>query len=67
VLAGLNLALEMGAKDVEIRTDSQVIAHQIQGDYEAKGKKMKEYLAKVEEARIQFNQLVVKANSKGRK
>jgi hypothetical protein len=39
VLAGLNLALEMGAKDVEIRTDSQVIAHQIQGDYEAKGKR----------------------------
>jgi hypothetical protein len=39
VLAGLNLALEMGARDVEIRTDSQVIAHQIQGDYEAKGEK----------------------------
>lgn len=42
VLAGLNLALKLGAKDVEIKTDSQVIAHQIQGYYEARGKKMKE-------------------------
>jgi ribonuclease HI len=48
VIAGLGLALELGAKSVEVRSDSQVIVGHIKGEFEAKGDKMKKYLAKVQ-------------------
>jgi ribonuclease HI len=46
VIAGLGLALELGAKSVEVRSDSQVIVGHIIGEFEAKGDKMKKYLCK---------------------
>jgi ribonuclease HI len=48
VLAGLGLAQEMGAKFVEVRSDSQVIVGHIQGKFETKGNKIKLYLSKVQ-------------------
>ena len=47
VIAGLGMALELGAESVEIWSDSQVIVGHIRGDFEAKGEKMKMYLSKV--------------------
>jgi ribonuclease HI len=41
VLAGLEIARELGAEDVEVRSGSQVIVCQIQGEYEVKGEHMK--------------------------
>jgi ribonuclease HI len=41
VVVGLELALELGADSVEVRSDSQVIVGHINGEFEAKGEKMK--------------------------
>jgi ribonuclease HI len=54
VIAGLRLALELGAKSVEVRSDSQVIIGHIMGEFEAKGDKMKKYLAKVQGMQTSF-------------
>ncbi|XP_059436411.1 uncharacterized protein LOC132169391 [Corylus avellana] len=59
VLAGLGLALEMGAKFVEIRSDSQVIVGHIRGEFEAKGDKMKLYLSKVQDLQALFNKFSI--------
>jgi ribonuclease HI len=39
VIAGLGMALELGAESVEIQSDSQVIVGHIRGEFEAKGKR----------------------------
>jgi ribonuclease HI len=60
VIAGLTIAHELGAKNVEVHTDSRVIAGHILGEYETKGEKMKKYLAKVKELSTQFTHFHVK-------
>ena len=47
LVAGLNLAKAAGAASVVIYCDSQVVANQVNGDYECKGKRMKRYLDQV--------------------
>ena len=39
VIAGLGMALELGAESVEIQSDSQVIVGHIRGEFEDKGEK----------------------------
>ena len=60
VVAGLTIAHELGARNVEIHTDSRVIAGHILGEYEAKGEKMKKYLMKVKELSSRFSHFSVK-------
>jgi ribonuclease HI len=55
VLAGLSIAREMGAKNVEIRSDSQVVVSHVQGLFEAQGQKMIQYLNKVREHQSNFD------------
>jgi ribonuclease HI len=55
VLAGLSIAREMGARNIEIRIDSQVIVSHIQGLSEAQGEKMIQYLNKVREYQSTFD------------
>ena len=47
VLLGLDLAKATEASSVVMHYDSQVIVKHINGDYEAKGEQMKEYLSMV--------------------
>jgi len=47
VLDGLSIAREMGAKNVEIISDSQVVVSHVQGLAEAQGAKMIQYFDKV--------------------
>ena len=47
LIAGLDLAKAVGAANVVIYCDSQVVTSQINDDYECKGKRMKKYLDKV--------------------
>jgi ribonuclease HI len=54
VIAGLELALELGAESVEVRSDSQVIMGHIRGEFEAKGEWMKKYLVKVQGMQTSF-------------
>ena len=46
-VAGLDLAKAAGAASVAIYYDSQVMANQVNGDYECKGERMKRYLDQV--------------------
>ncbi|MCI34617.1 ribonuclease H protein, partial [Trifolium medium] len=43
--AGVDLALEMGAKHLELRTDSQLVVTQIKGEAQAKEQYIQKYLA----------------------
>ena len=47
IIAGLGMALELGAESVEIQNDSQVIVSHIRGEFEARWERMKMYLSKV--------------------
>ena len=49
VLMDLDLAKAAGASSVVIQNDSQVIIGHINGDYNGKGERMKEYLSMVKE------------------
>jgi ribonuclease HI len=59
VIAGLSLTKHLGAKNLEIRSDSQVVVGHIQGGSEAKGEKMIGYLAKVRSFWDHFERVVV--------
>jgi ribonuclease HI len=59
VIAGLRMALELGAKSVEIQSDSQVIVGHIRGEFEAKGEKMKRYSSKVHNMQSSFHKLCI--------
>ncbi|XP_077222096.1 uncharacterized protein LOC143855935 [Tasmannia lanceolata] len=48
-LAGLSLAMELGAGKLKVYSDSQLVVNQVNGIYEAKGPRMKRYLQKVKE------------------
>jgi hypothetical protein len=54
IIAGLGLALKLGAKSMEVQSDSQVIVGHIRGEFEAKGERMKKYLAKVQGMQTSF-------------
>ena len=47
LVAGLDLAKVVGAANVVIYCNSQVITNQVNGDYECKGERMKRYLDQV--------------------
>jgi ribonuclease HI len=55
VLAELSIARELGAKNVEIRSDSQVVVSHVLGLTEAQGEKMIQYLNKVREYQANFD------------
>ncbi|XP_077219752.1 uncharacterized protein LOC143853942 [Tasmannia lanceolata] len=49
LLAGLSLAMKLGAGELKVYNDSQLVVNQANGTYEAKSPRMKRYLQKVEE------------------
>jgi ribonuclease HI len=59
VLPGLSIAREMGAKKVEVRSDSQVVVSHVQGLAEAQGEKMIQYLNKVREYQSNFDRMAM--------
>ncbi|GAU41760.1 hypothetical protein TSUD_13610 [Trifolium subterraneum] len=54
-LAGLRLAEDVGAKEIKIYTDSQLVASQVLGEYQAKNDNLSEYLALVKEKITKFD------------
>jgi ribonuclease HI len=60
VIAGLRLALELGAESVEVQSNSQVIVGHIRGEFEVKGEKMKKYLMKVQGMQTSFKKFCIK-------
>jgi ribonuclease HI len=59
VIISLSLAEHLGAKNLEIRSDSRVVVSHVQGGSEAKGEKMIEYLSKVRSFWDRFEQVVI--------
>ncbi|XP_072071904.1 uncharacterized protein [Arachis hypogaea] len=59
LLAGLALAKEVGAKVLEVNTDSQVVSSQINGDYQTRDPLLQQYLAKVNELKEGFNRVTI--------
>ena len=45
LIAGLNLAHQMGAENIQVFCDSQLIINHVQGEYQAKDDSMIQYLA----------------------
>ncbi|XP_011083335.1 uncharacterized protein LOC105165873 [Sesamum indicum] len=55
LIMGLELSLEAGAKDLEVFTDSQLVALQIEGTYETKEESMILYHTKAKSIMSKFN------------
>ncbi|XP_016166886.1 uncharacterized protein LOC107609420 [Arachis ipaensis] len=60
LLAGLALAKEVGAKVLEINTDSQVVSSQINGDYQTRDPRLQQYLAEVNKLKEEFNHVTIR-------
>nr|XP_009413508.1 PREDICTED: uncharacterized protein LOC103994794 [Musa acuminata subsp. malaccensis] len=54
LLAGLQLALEMRVTDIRVITNSQLVARQLDGGYEARDPTMAKYLAQVKSLATKF-------------
>jgi ribonuclease HI len=59
IIAGLALSREMGATNVEIRSDSQVVVGQVQGQFEAQEDRMAKYLEQVLRFQSYFEKVVI--------
>ena len=59
IIASLRMTLELGAKSMEIRSDSQVIVGHIRKEFEAKGEKMKMYYSKVQHMQSFFQKFCI--------
>lgn len=59
MIAGLNIARELGAKDVWVKNDSQLVVGQVLGTLEVKEEKLKRYLVKAWELRDHFKSFKV--------
>jgi ribonuclease HI len=59
VIVGLALSREMGATNVEIRSDSQVVVGQVQGQFEAQEDRMARYLEEVRRFQSYFERFVI--------
>nr|XP_025665276.1 uncharacterized protein LOC112763957 [Arachis hypogaea] len=59
LLAGLALAWEVGAKVLEVNTDSQVVSSQINGDYQTRDPLLQQYLAKVNKLKEGFERVTI--------
>ncbi|XP_062176102.1 uncharacterized protein LOC133881163 [Alnus glutinosa] len=59
VISGLALSQEMGATNVEIRSDSQVVVGQVQGQFDTQEDRMARYLDQVRKFQSYFDRVVV--------
>ncbi|XP_073137630.1 uncharacterized protein [Henckelia pumila] len=60
LIMGIKLALAAGAEKLITYNDSQLIVNQVQGNYEAKEDRMKEYLSKVKDLIVRLENFEIK-------
>ena len=53
-IAGLRTAFDMGARDIDIYSDSRLVVNQLQGSFEARDYRMKKYLKVVKQVMRKF-------------
>ncbi|XP_072084699.1 uncharacterized protein [Arachis hypogaea] len=59
LLGGLVLAQEVGAKRLEVCSDSQVVTSQVNGSYQARDSLLQKYLERVKELSKQFEEVTI--------
>ena len=59
LLAGLRAIMDMGAREVEIYSDSQLLVSQVQGSFEDRDPRMKKYLQMVRQVMSRFPKVKV--------
>ncbi|XP_057742920.1 uncharacterized protein LOC130961192 [Arachis stenosperma] len=59
LLAGLALSRKVGAKVLEVNTDSQVVSSQVNGDYQTRDPLLQQYLAKVNKLKEGFEHATI--------
>ncbi|XP_072072035.1 uncharacterized protein [Arachis hypogaea] len=59
LLAGLTLAREIGAKILEVCSDSQVVSSQVNGDYQTRDPLLQQYLTKVNKLKEEFIRVTI--------
>ncbi|MCH79610.1 gag-pol polyprotein [Trifolium medium] len=64
-LAGLRLAKDVGAKEIKIFTDSQLVVSQVLGEYQTKNDNLQEYLRLVQEKIARFHSAEVRHVPRG--
>ena len=65
LLAGLKVVSDLGAKKVEVYSDSRLVVNQVQGRFEAKDPRMMEYLRLVKQTMDRFLNIKVDQVAKG--
>lgn len=65
LIAGLQKAQELGAKQLQVFGDSQLVSNQIRGDFNARDERMAVYLATVKKLMSNFEQVSVQQFSRG--
>ncbi|XP_057432183.1 uncharacterized protein LOC130724932 [Lotus japonicus] len=69
IIAGLRLAIEMGVQSIRIKTDSQIVSRQFQGEYQAKDAQLAKYLVKAQNlmkqvGKVQINHVLREENTR---
>ena len=59
MIAGLDLAIELEAKNIEVISDSQLVVNQLSGVYQAKDSRMSVYVEAIKERAKSFNVFTV--------
>ena len=65
LLVGLKTVLGIGARDIEAYSDSRMVVNQVQGSFEARDSRMKEYLQVVKRIMGKFSTAKVIQVSQG--
>ena len=65
LLVGLKTVLGIGARDIEAYSDSRMVVNQVQGSFEARDSRMKEYLQVVKQVIGKFSMAKVIQVSRG--
>ncbi|KAL0463374.1 UNVERIFIED_CONTAM: hypothetical protein Slati_0225000 [Sesamum latifolium] len=64
VIIGLRMPLEAGGKQLDVYTDSQLVAMQIDGSYETQERSMTQYLKNIKDLIVKFDKCVGQQISK---
>ena len=55
LITGLKIVLDLGARNVEVYSDSRLVVNQVQGNFEARDSRMKEYLKVAKQIMAKFS------------
>ena len=66
LIAGLKTALNLGTRDVEVYSNSRLVVNQVQGSFEARDSRMKEYLKVAKQIMAKFSTTSVTQVARGK-